>query len=145
MANNRGKATGGPGPRPAPGDDAESLRATPPGRTMYQIILGRDTIVTLTQATALVPPRRRGRKTSVSTFFRWSTHGCRGLLLPTLQCGGTRCTSVEAVQWSFEHLTELSRTHCARVETARVSASRSPSQRRRSSEEAAKRLERMGA
>ncbi len=145
MAENRRKTTGGPGARPAPGDDTESPGAKTSGRTGYQIVLGRDTIMTLTQATALVPPRRRGRKTSVSTFFRWSTNGCRGLVLPTLQCGGTRCTSVEAIQWFFEALSELSLTHGAKVETTGVPVLRSPSQRRRASEDAGKRLEQMGA
>jgi hypothetical protein len=145
LAKNRGRTTANPGDRPARGDDKESPGAKTPGRTAYQIVLDRDTIVTLTQATALVPPRRRGRKTSVSTFFRSSTNGCRGLVLPTLQCGGTRCTSVEAIQWFFETLSELSRTHNAHVETERVPSLRSPSQRRRASEDAGKLLEQMGA
>jgi hypothetical protein len=143
-----------PGARPVPSGDAEDqdLKARetslgssgpspqPPG---YQIVLGRDTIVSLTQATDLIPPRRRGRKTNVSTLFRWSTSGCRGIVLPTLQCGGTRCTSVEAVQWSFEALTELSRGGASR--TAGIPLRRSPSRRRRGSEAAGKRLEQMGA
>ena len=145
MAEHRSKTTGDPVAQPELGDDTESPGAKTSGRDAYQIVLGRDTIVTLTQATALVPPRRRGRKTSVSTFFRWSTSGCRGIVMPTLQCGGTRCTSVEAIQWFFEALSELSRTQGAKVETTGVPVLRSPSQRRRASEDAGKRLEQMGA
>ncbi|MGP0070011.1 MAG: DUF1580 domain-containing protein [Isosphaeraceae bacterium] len=155
MAENRGK-TVGPGAPRVIGDEPENSSGKPSGcerqprdtslgPSGYQITLGRDTIVTLTQATALVPPRRRGRKTSVSTFFRWSTNGCRGLILPTLQCGGTRCTSVEALQWFFEALGELSRTPGAKIETAGVPVVRSPSQRQRASENAGKLLEQMGA
>ena len=70
---------------------------------------------------------------------------CQGNILPTLQCGGTHCTSVEAIQWFFEALSELSLTHGAKVETTGVPVLRSPTQRRRASEDAGKRLEQMGA
>jgi Protein of unknown function (DUF1580) len=154
LAEHRGKRAIDPGVRPALEDDAENRSSKTrtgtggpndpsPRLPGYQIVLGRDTIVTLTQATGLIPPRRRGRKTSVSTLFRWSTSGCRGILLPTLQCGGTRCTSVEAIQWFFEALTELSRSPGA--EATSILLRRSPSRRRRESEDAGKRLEQMGA
>jgi hypothetical protein len=115
------------------------------GPSLYQIILGRDTIVTLTQATALIPPRRRGRKASVSTLFRWSNSGCRGVVLPTLQCGGTRCTSFEALQWFFEMLGQVGRGRGAQAGPAGIPLRRSPAQRRRAAEAAGKRLEKMGA
>jgi hypothetical protein len=101
--------------------------------------------VTLTQAAALIPPRRRGRKTSVSTLFRWSKSGCRGVILPTIQVGGSRCTSTEALQWFCEVLTELSHDSGRTAEAADIPRWRSPSQRRRESEAAGKRLEQMGA
>jgi hypothetical protein len=100
--------------------------------------------MSLAQAAALIPPRRRGRKTHVSTLFRWSTSGCRGIVMPTIQCGGTRCTSVEGIQWFFEQLTELSRDR-GKAETAAIPLRRSPSRRRRESEEAGRQLEQMGA
>lgn len=99
--------------------------------------------MSLTQAAGLIPPRRRGRKTNVSTLYRWSTSGCRGIIMPTIQCGGTRCTSVEGIQWFFEALTQLSRGEVS--QTPGIPLRRSPSQRRRESEQAGKRLEQMGA
>jgi len=39
------------------------------------------------------------------TVYAWTTRGCRGAVLETIQVGGTRCTSREALQRFFEHLT----------------------------------------
>ena len=64
--------------------------------------------------------------------------------MPTLQCGGTRCTSVEGLQWFFEKLTELSQSHGAESAAAVTRLQRRPSQRRRESEDAGRRLEQMG-
>jgi Protein of unknown function (DUF1580) len=52
------------------------------------------------------PPRRRGRNAHVSSVYRWSTVGCRGVVLESLQVGGTRCTSREALQRFFERLSQ---------------------------------------
>ncbi len=60
--------------------------------------------IPLTQAAAHVPRRRRGRKTSGSTLYRWATRGLRGVVLETLQVGGTRCTSLGALQRFFDRL-----------------------------------------
>ena len=125
VVEHRGERDVDPGASRNPGSDARiGIRtgelhrggrvAHPPRPPGHQIVLGRDTIVSLTQATGLIPPRRRGRKTNALTLFRWSTTGCRGIIMPTIQCGGTRCTSVEAIQWFFEALTDLSRTAAAR-------------------------------
>jgi hypothetical protein len=62
--------------------------------------------IPLTKAADDLPRRRRGRKTHVSTLFRWSTAGCRGVILETIQVGGTRCTSREALQRFFERLSQ---------------------------------------
>src|SRR5262245_8049674 len=61
-------------------------------------------LITLTEAAALVPRRRRGRKTSVTTLYRWASSGIRGIVLETLQAGGSRCTSVRALQRFFDSL-----------------------------------------
>lgn len=62
-------------------------------------------VVTLTQATRHVPARRKGKKPAVSTMYRWSMGGVRGIKLETLMVGGTRCTSVQALQRFFERIT----------------------------------------
>ncbi len=153
MVENRDTTASGPVellPTGHHGECATTARTWSPGAvssgpSLYRIVLGRDTIVTLTQATALIPPRRRGRKASVSTLFRWSNSGCRGIILPTLQCGGTRCTSVEGLQWFFEALGQVGRGRGSQAGTAGILLRRSPAQRRRAAEAAGKRLEQRGA
>jgi hypothetical protein len=95
-------------------------------------------IVPLSHVPPLVPRLRRGRKIHVSTLFRWTTRGCRGVILESIQVGGTRCTSVEALQRFYEGLTQSS--GCS--STPRIC--RPPSHRRRESIAAAKELEALG-
>jgi hypothetical protein len=78
------------------------------------------------------------RKTNISTIYRWSTVGCRGVVLETIQVGGTRCTSREALQRFF---VRLSAAQCGDVEPV---AARSSSERLRESEKAGKALELAG-
>ena len=54
-----------------------------------------ETVISLAQAADELPRRRRGRKTHVSTLYRWATAGCRGVVLESIQIGATRCTSPE--------------------------------------------------
>ena len=61
-------------------------------------------IVSLTEAAGLLPRRRKGRKPNVATLYRWAKSGCRGVILETLQVGGTKCTSTQALQRFFERL-----------------------------------------
>src|SRR3954452_24975808 len=63
-----------------------------------------ESIITFSQAADDLPRRRKGRKTHISTLYRWATVGCRGVVLETLQCGATRCTSREVLQRFFERL-----------------------------------------
>src|SRR4051812_48071168 len=95
-------------------------------------------ILTLAQAAAELPRRRRGRKTHVSTLYRWTVAGCRGVVLEHIQIGATRATSREALQRFFERLTRASRGADA------PSTTRTASQRQRQSEAAAKKLEELG-
>jgi hypothetical protein len=64
-----------------------------------------ESILTFQQVADDLPRRRRGRKTHVSTIYRWASTGCRGVVLETIQIGATRCTSREALQRFFERLT----------------------------------------
>ncbi|MEK6677602.1 MAG: DUF1580 domain-containing protein [Planctomycetota bacterium] len=67
-------------------------------------------VVSLTEAAKSkhLPRRRKGKRPHVATLFRWATVGVRGIVLETIQCGGTRCTSVEALQRFFERCTDPS-------------------------------------
>ena len=68
------------------------------------IEFGTEAILTLKQAAAQLPHRRRGSRPHVATLYRWAQRGLRGVRLETIQVGGTLCTSVEALQRFFEAL-----------------------------------------
>ena len=67
-----------------------------------------ESLVSLTDATKLLPRRRKGRKPNISTLYRWTTIGVRGVVLESVQVGGTRCTSREALDRFFSSLTARS-------------------------------------
>jgi Protein of unknown function (DUF1580) len=70
------------------------------------IDIKHETLITLSEAAKFVPRRRRGRKVSISTIYRWaSPAGHRGVRLEALRVGGSLCTSVEALQRFFNRLT----------------------------------------
>jgi hypothetical protein len=98
-----------------------------------------ETILTLAEAAKSLPRRRRGRKTHVSTLYRWTVSGCRGIVLEHIQIGATRATSAEALQRFFERLTN------PEPGGGNPPLSQSLVQRQRRSEAAAKELERLGA
>ena len=95
-------------------------------------------ILTLAQAAAELPRRRRGRKTHVSTLYRWTVSGCRGIILESIQIGATRATSREALQRFFERLSDPDRT-------GENPSTRTAKQRQRQSEAAGRQLEELGA
>jgi hypothetical protein len=100
------------------------------------IDISNETLVTLTEATHHLPPRRKGKRPAVSTLFRWAQRGIRGVRLETLQVGGTKCTSLEALQRFFDRLT--------RGEDSASQPTLSPSRQRRASEQAERELQRLG-
>lgn len=69
------------------------------------IDIRKEQLIPLRDAPALLPRVRRGRKIHAATIYRWVRHGRRGRQLEALQCGGTLCTSVEALQRFFTALT----------------------------------------
>ena len=70
------------------------------------IDIQNEEVVSLAEAakSKCLPRRRKGKRPHVATLFRWTTVGVRGVVLETLQCGGTRCTSLQALQRFFERL-----------------------------------------
>jgi hypothetical protein len=99
--------------------------------------------LSLTQACKLetMPSRREGKRPNVSTLWRWSMQGIRGVRLETLMAGGVRVTSQEAIQRFFDRLTEQSET--GRVATA-PEPRRLPAHRRKAIEAAEKKLAKAG-
>ena len=83
-----------------------------------------------------VPSRRNGKRTHISTCYRWAQRGCKGIILESIQIGGTRCTSREALARFFSRLTHDNGPSPA--------ARRSPARHRRASERAQRELEREG-
>ena len=93
-----------------------------------------ETLISLTEAARSLPRRRRGKRPHVSCIYRWTSTGCKGVILESLQCGGTRCTSKEALSRFMEALTY----------GADPPAVRSPVKRRRATERAVEALVREG-
>ena len=56
-----------------------------------------ETLLSLHDAAHLLPRRRQGKPVHVSCIYRWTTSGCRGVVLESLQIGARRCTSCEAL------------------------------------------------
>ena len=93
-----------------------------------------EALVSLNEAARSLPARRGGKRPHVSCLYRWTVSGCKGVILESLQCGGTRCTSKEALARFMEALTY----------GADRPAVRSPVKRRRAAEKAIAELERAG-
>ena len=91
-------------------------------------------LISLTDAARLLPRRRGGKRVHVSCCYRWTTTGCKGVILESIQVGGTRCTSREALSRFFEALTYAD---CSQPP-------RSPAQGRRAAQRAERELEREG-
>jgi hypothetical protein len=62
-------------------------------------------VISLADAARLLPARRAGKRPHVSCIYRWTTTGCRGVVLEKVQIGATRCTSREALERFFSALT----------------------------------------
>ena len=95
-----------------------------------------EALISLADAAKSLPRRRRGKRPHLSCIYRWTTVGCRGVVLESIQIGGTRCTSREALARFFGRLTygndSTPREH------------RSPARRRRAAEAAERELAREG-
>jgi hypothetical protein len=61
-------------------------------------------LLTLCQAAKLIPSARKGKKTSPSTLFRWTSRGLQGIRLETIKVGGARRTSKEALTRFYQAL-----------------------------------------
>jgi hypothetical protein len=92
-----------------------------------------ETLLSLSEAARLIPRRRAGKKCNIATIYRWTADGCKGVKLESVQVGGSRCTSREAIARFFDALTSKAGV-CPTIPT------RTQSQRDRASERAAKAL-----
>jgi hypothetical protein len=104
-----------------------------------------ETLLSLADAAQSLPRRRRGRKTHVSCMYRWTKIGCRGVVLESIQVGGTRCTSKEALTRFFERLSGSGPTGTVGTHSGPTPARRTAAQRQRASAEAGRELAKQGA
>jgi hypothetical protein len=92
-----------------------------------------ESLISLAEAVKLLPLRRGGKPVHISCACRWSTTGCRGVILESIQIGGTRCTSREALARFFRALTYANHPH-----------DRTPHRRQQAAQAAERELEREG-
>jgi Protein of unknown function (DUF1580) len=107
------------------------------------IDLTTEALISLDDASRLVPAARRGKKTHLSTLLRWILKGCRGpngttVHLEAMRVGHRWMTSRQALQRFAESLTPRIASG-EKSPTIRTSAAR-----QRASERAAAELERLG-
>jgi len=105
------------------------------------IDLKSEELLTLKQVCEILPRRRRGRRPAFSTVWRWALHGARGVRLETLRCGGTLCTSREALQRFFDRLSE----HDGTAQPEQRLGYRTPGQRQKAVEQAEQELAKVDA
>ncbi len=60
-------------------------------------ILDGEELLTFAEAAKVLPQRRGGSKVAISTLWRWSRRGSRGVVLRTVRVGGAVYTSREAL------------------------------------------------
>ena len=70
------------------------------------IDLSSERVVSLAHATKHLPERRGGKRPNVATIYQWAQVGVRGVRLEVVQVGGTKCTSLEALQRFCERLSD---------------------------------------
>ncbi|MEE8104221.1 MAG: DUF1580 domain-containing protein [Planctomycetota bacterium] len=83
--------------------------------------LREETLLKLSDASRLVGKH-------VATIYRWTTAGVRGVVLETLQVGGTRCTTHEALQRFCELLTGAPDTRTAAADRVTTIGSQTASE-----------------
>jgi hypothetical protein len=93
-----------------------------------------ETLMSLVDAARSLPARRGGKRPHTSCVYRWTTTGCRGVILESIQVGGTRCTSREALARFFARLTHANSPK----------PQRPPTRRQRADEATEKELDRAG-
>lgn len=69
-------------------------------------MLNTETVGTFNEIAARLP-RLDGKRIALSTLWRWTTKGCRGVKLESRRLGGRFVTSVEAVDRFSAKLAEL--------------------------------------
>ena len=69
------------------------------------IDIRNEELMSLAEAAATMPCGRKERSPDVKTLYAWTKNGCRGVVLESVQIGGRRCTSKEAICRFVDSLT----------------------------------------
>ena len=64
-----------------------------------------ENLIPLRDVPRLLPPRPNGKRLHISSVYRWTLRGVKGVRLETVKIGGTAYTSREAIQRFSERLT----------------------------------------
>ena len=97
-----------------------------------------ENLITLTQATKLLPPTG-GKRIHISTLWRWCKKGLKGINLEYIRTGSKIITSQEAMQRFFDTVTKLDETqqqHSSQKPVYMRNKSRSEKSRQRQIENA---------
>jgi hypothetical protein len=111
-------------------------------------VLGNDAL-TLTQATKLLPPGRNGARAQISTLIRWIINGVKKsdgsrIRLEAQRLGCKWITSRAAIAQFSQELTPQLSDEQQQTPAPSSVAPRTPGQRQRAADQAAKRLEAVG-
>ncbi|MCA9312358.1 MAG: DUF1580 domain-containing protein [Phycisphaerales bacterium] len=68
------------------------------------VSIADEQLIPLNDVPRRLPRRSNGRRIHIATIYRWAQRGCRGVRLETVQVGGTKYTSPEALQRFFDRL-----------------------------------------
>ena len=125
-------------PRPRAGWAIVSPEFAAPRQVDMPIDISKETPFPLTQAPKAQPFKHAGREggpVSIQKVWRLATKGLRGVKLETILIGGTRCTTLDAIE-RFIMATQDG--------TPAPAAARTPTQRAKSHAKAMQRLEQVG-
>lgn len=79
--------------------------------------IATEKLIALADVPKHLPKRRGGRKVNLATVYRWASHGLHGVRLEVVQVGGTKCTSMTALQKFFERLSAAANGEAPPVRT----------------------------
>lgn len=85
------------------------------GRVLSMIQIDSERLIALADVPAILPRRRGGKRVNSSCIYRWAQRGLRGIRLETLQCGGTKVTSKEALARFFRRLEDVNPVYAESV------------------------------
>ena len=100
------------------------------------IDIATEQLIALADVPKHLPKRRGGKRVSLSCVYRWAQRGLHGVRLEVLPCGGTKCTSLPAIQRFFDRL--------AAVASGEAVVARTSKQRQRDSDKANAELAKAG-